>query len=45
MGVGTVKAGKAKGVGDNNGNNIIINSSLKRTKSRELIAHIRVNCI
>jgi len=45
VGVGTIRAGRAGGAEDSNGNSITINGSLKRTRSRELIAHIRVNCI
>jgi len=45
VGVGTVRAGKVRGVGDGNSDSITINSSLKRTRSGELIMYIRVNCI
>jgi len=45
MGVKTVKVGKAKGVRDSNSNGIIINSFLKRTKSKELIIYIRVSYV
>ena len=45
VGVRTAGAGRAKGVGDSDSDNITINSSPERTKSRELIAHIRVNCV
>ena len=43
--MGTVGVGKVKGVRDSDSNSITINSSLERTRSRELIAHIRVNYI
>jgi len=42
---GIIKAGKAKGVGDNNSNNITINSSLKRIRFKELITYIRVSYV
>jgi len=45
VGVGTVEAGRAKGVGDNNSNGITINSSLEKTKSGELIMYIRVSYV
>ena len=45
VGVGIIKAGRAKGVGDSNNNSIIINSSLKRTKFKELVMYIKVNYI
>jgi len=45
VGVGTIGAGKARGVRDSNGNGIIINSSLKRTRFRELIIYIKVNYV
>jgi len=40
-----VGAGGARGVGDSNSDSIIINGFLKRTRSRELIVYIRVNCV
>jgi len=40
-----VGAGKARRVRDNNSDSIIINSSLKRIKFRELIVYIKVNYI
>jgi len=45
VGVGTVGVGGAGGVGDSNGDSIIINGFLKRTRSGELIAYIRVNYV
>ena len=45
VGVGTAGAGGARGVEDSDNNSITINSSLKRTRSRELIAYIRVSYI
>jgi len=45
VGVGTVKAGRARGVGDGNNNGIIINNSLERTKFKELIMYIRVSYV
>jgi len=45
VGVGTVGVGGAGGVEDNNGNGIIINSSLKRTRFKKLITYIRVNYV
>jgi len=45
VGVRTVRAGGAKGVGDSNSDSITINSFLKRTRSRELIAYIKVSYI
>ena len=43
--MGTIGAGGARGVGDSDSNGIIINSSLERIKSRELIVYIKVSCI
>jgi len=43
--VGTVRAGRAGGVGDSNGNGITINSSLKRIRSGELITYIKVSYV
>jgi len=45
VGVGTVKAGRAKGVGDSNNNGITINSSPERIRFKELIIYIRVNYV
>ena len=45
VGVGIIRVGGAGGVGDSNSNNIIINSSLKRTRFGKLIIYIRVNYI
>jgi len=42
---GTVRAGGVRGVEDSDSNNIIINSSPERTRSKELITHIKVSYI
>ena len=43
--VETVRAGGAGGAGDNDSNNIIINSFLERIRFRELITYIRVSYV
>jgi len=45
VGVGTVRAGGVKGVGDSDNNSITMNSSLKRTRSGELITYIKVSYV
>ena len=45
MGVRTVGVYGAKGVRDSNSNSITINSSLKRTRFRELIIYIKVSYV